>query len=770
MKYKEENNSFPSVESIQKIVSDNSINVSEELKKIKLTSALDSNNICNKIYKYMILTYINYPCGGGESFLYQTINWAKNIGMECVWLSLSCIENGESDEDIIKNENDCIFHQISKDNQLERIKELIKYYNPDIIHITGNIINICFDFLIETRIPLIIGYHFWTGLVRLNEKTFNKDIIKNKKLHILSSFYIKNLYNFLINQYVASEFMNDVLESLGGPTIKDVIYPIPVDENFLVNYNVHNEFIAIINLNKGSELILEIVKNIRDIKFVVVDNEKNNNLKDIKKQIRDNINGKFYHRYTDVKNIYSITKIMLIPSDVDETFCRVAYEAAKCGIPIITTGKGYIRKMLGDAAVYLTETPEDWIETIRTLYNDREKLVNISNKLIARSKHFDSQEYKFRRLLIKSLKNTPSRNIMIFCPWGDQGLGIQSRIYCDCLIENGFNVHIFSYISYFVQNTNKEMQSNKAEWLNYTSIYYSYNNRENVSFDELKYFVLKNNIGICLIPEICYEPIFKKVEFMKGLGVKCYAIPNIEICRKSELEKYKIFDKVLCNTNICYDILSKYMNNISYIGHFCDNYNGKKYIIRDINFLHIAGYNSMTRKQTLKICDAFFIALNYCDNITLTITFSDNIPDEILKYKHDKLKIIYKKLSHANILDLYKKHHVSIQVASHEGLGLGFYESISYNTPVITLNCPPHNEIVKDNLTGWLINCNEFVLTDNDEALVNGYTFEPKVLAEKIVEIVMNIDILINTMVKIKTEKLKYNKQEFVKRLIGSIF
>ena len=37
-------------------------------------------------------------------------------------------------------------------------------------------------------------------------------------------------------------------------------------------------------------------------------------------------------------------------------------------------------------------------------------------------------------------------------------------------------------------------------------------------------------------------------------------------------------------------------------------------------------------------------------------------------------------------------------MGSHEGLGLGFYESIYCGTPILTMNWTPNNELITDNI------------------------------------------------------------------------
>lgn len=71
------------------------------------------------------------------------------------------------------------------------------------------------------------------------------------------------------------------------------------------------------------------------------------------------------------------------------------------------------------------------------------------------------------------------------------------------------------------------------------------------------------------------------------------------------------------------------------------------------------------------------------------------IPEEIKNFAlHPALTLIIKHLPYNEIINYYQKSHVSIQVSKHEGLGLGFYESLMTGTPVLTLNTPLHNEII----------------------------------------------------------------------------
>lgn len=74
---------------------------------------------------------------------------------------------------------------------------------------------------------------------------------------------------------------------------------------------------------------------------------------------------------SDMKHIYQQTRLLLIPSLVDETFCRVGYEGMMNEIPIIATSNGNLKYLLKDYADFLDPQPELWSQRIIQIYHDR---------------------------------------------------------------------------------------------------------------------------------------------------------------------------------------------------------------------------------------------------------------------------------------------------------------------------------------------------------------------------------------------------------------
>ncbi len=113
------------------------------------------------------------------------------------------------------------------------------------------------------------------------------------------------------------------------------------------------------------------------------------------------------------------------------------------------------------------------------------------------------------------------------------------------------------------------------------------------------------------------------------------------------------------------------------------------------------------------------------------------------------------------------KHHVSIQVSSHEGLGIGFYESIAHGVPVISLDT---HRIMKllliIYLDGYYLVTYE-PLPDNKDPVINNAVFEVNDLTNMIIYVSKNIE----EINKLSESSKKYyednfNNKIFTERLI----
>jgi len=371
-----------------------------------------------------------------------------------------------------------------------------------------------------------------------------------------------------------------------------------------------------------------------------------------------------------------------------------------------------------------------------------------------------------------------NQNIGIIIPWADQGLGIQGRDYYITLKELGYNPYVLSFKPYHATHENIYLQSDRNEWI-YDNIYYSNSYRENLSYDEILDFVHKFNIKKIIIIEATFMKIFNIAFFLKLLNIKIYIVVNIECIRLIELNNHNIFDKILTNNIESQLIMSKIFEKKSkYLGfnlnhqYFKNIVKSKKNNLDIIKFFCIGGLNSLSRKNISLTIITFFnifsenIYLNWELNIYIQ---GVEIPDIIDKYKCKNINYYINNLSYKMIINKYIENDIFIHMGSHEGLGLGFYESLYCGTPVLTMDWTPNNEIINNNVNGWLINCDYTTINDNDNSLINRGIINEKDLKNKIIEILNkkeNTLKIINSTIENKNNLQNKNKNIFEKNLI----
>lgn len=741
--------------------------------------------------------------GGGEEFLLQTMQTMFNYGMICYWLCFSDVNNNEYKSfSTIKYEFGTII-QIPNGFSENNLINWLKIIKPNIVHHQGFLREEIYNCCKYLRIEFLSGFHFWSGAIILDGIKKNIEILKNVKFH-RSDDSLTNIYDKKhCNLYTVSPFVSECIKEITGYNIFNNIYgsssqtKCKIQENMINNIlfdncnEMKNTFVTMINVHllKGGDIFLYLIEKLPDIPFLGIKTEKFSDILDekiknaiIERNKKNTCKCYLLERINDIRLVYQLTKILLIPSYVDETFCRVANEGMMNGIPIITSGRGYIKDLVKDSGIIISpNNTDEWKKTVEELYVDQQKLDILSKKtLIEYENHSEKKaELMLRKEVISTILKSKNRNVMFFTVYGDQGLGIQTRNYYN-ILKDIYNIFIFSYKPYICKQNN--LQKNIHEW-NVENIYYSENIREKVTDDEIIVFIKKYNIGKCIIPETCWNRVFEICQLVTKNDVLCYAIPNIEIVRKSEIYKHRYFHKILCNNYLCYNTFKNYgINNLEYIGYSTNaipsllNNNIKNSNDKIIEFLLIGGLNGISRKHLLETCEAFVLSYEKYKNIHLTCTVLEfNFlelfhVEKINKYKnHPGINIIYDHLSYKDISNLYNNTHITIQVSKHEGLGLGFYESLYYEKPLITLDTAPHNEIINKN-NGWLIPCYYEIMIENNESLLMAAKFDVEILSEKINEIVENFNTYDDLIISLKKDyNDRFNVNIFKNRFVKSI-
>lgn len=690
----------------------------------------------------LFVTMISYPFGGGEEFMFQVMKWCLDRNINVVWISFFD-KNRKTNprfrvRTITSKKSSCKGFLVDLKSEMSEstIQTWIRLVKPAFIKTQGWEMLSTTKIAKKFRIPVICGYHFWVDLVDLSPKYYNRDILQHMDEHKISSKFIQLVGCSNSHVYVCSEFIQKVVHDLSG--IKIPVIHASCNEEKIKREVVIKDTKYILQINthelKGGKILLDLLRKV-NLPFISIQTEPFSEALD--QSIKEATKGEsiFLTRVEDIGSIYKKTRIMLAPSLVDETFCRTVCEAMANGIPIVTTGKGNISNLVGDSGVILSEQ-DDWAGKITALYNNIPMLEEMSRSSRARYELFSEQIAKrnFFNLLDNAISSSPAKNVMIIAPFCDQGLGYQTKAYIQALSD--YNVHVFSFSPYYGSALSR--QKDPSEWT-HESVYYTDHTREEITDAEILGFVEKLNIGKCLIPETCWFRIFEIAKLLKKCGVKCYAIPNIEIVRSDEIDKHEIFAGVLANNHFTEQRLKEYgLTNVRYLGFSIPAREDAivKVPGKIIKFCCIGGMNAFDRKRVHEVCEAFAIASESTGNISLVVTIQGKYDEKIAKFRSAKnIEIIERHQSHKEVLKIMEESDVTIQVSHREGLGLAFYESLSVKTPVLTLDAPFYNEIIKEGENGWLIPSKTAPIQDNPMAIIEEHRFEIKDLADKIKQI-----------------------------------
>lgn len=750
---------------------DYKMQLSDNLKNITSLSVIDDFYIDSDIYNivnttksekiYLVISnWGGYtPYGGGECWMIDTIYTMEKYGYKGIYIYFE--DNNCNQFETIKVfvQNSITFIQFPF-NKMQSLYEIINYIKPSVISHQGKYRTEILKLANNLNIPFVSGYCFWNDIFYF-ESGFNVNMLNNNKLKPCE--YFKDIIKKTDYSYVCGEYMNDLIykhHSIKIPVIHTISLLKKIDKdledkgNDKVNNNdlddkgnnndledkgndledKGTDLITIINPKGNINQIITFIKLLLkkiDIKytFCIINTQsfelsnEINKLKSIRKFI-------FHDKHINLHKIYKKSRLLIILSLVDETFCRVAYEGLCYKIPIISTKYGNLNYLLKDYASFIDIDDESSISIINSALNNKniKDISIISNKIQSSyGKDFDNFAINTMNIISNHHIHKKITNIGIFAPWCDQGLGIQCREYYNILQELGYNVSVLSHLPYH-SIENDRLQQDKSEW-EYKNIYYIDSLRHNITFNDVANYVHKYSISKLIIIEGHNNIIFEITKWMKMFNVKVYCIPNIEIITCKELHKFSLFDKILTNNNFSYELLKEYYPSNTYLLSFRSlkftSFNIKKSYK---TFFCCGGLNSITRKNLISIIKAF----NECNDAILYVYIQGNekLPTDI--FISANINVIYKFNNYKDIIKLYHKHDVFIHLGGHEGLGLGFYESLACGTPVLTMNCAPNNEIILNNVNGWLIDCYYEEMTDNTDGLVKTGKIEVKDIISKI--------------------------------------
>ena len=144
-----------------------------------------------------------------------------------------------------------------------------------------------------------------------------------------------------------------------------VFYPCFNPEKTCVNFGKKITFINPVK-EKGSDFVLKLAKEMPHEQFIAVEGWYKN--EDFCDYMSSNIT--YYPLQMDMNNIWNETKLLIVPSIVEEAFGRVIVEASIRGIPVIAHNKGGIAEALNGSGILLDNLDVNiWKEAINKCNN-----------------------------------------------------------------------------------------------------------------------------------------------------------------------------------------------------------------------------------------------------------------------------------------------------------------------------------------------------------------------------------------------------------------
>ena len=731
-----------------------------------------SNGMKEKSINMGIVTQHSYPGGGGEEFILDIITYFKKKNIIIYWFTF---ENWNNNDNFKSN----LYTNIKINNKISLIKPnelcgILFKYNLDYLLHQGRGHNLIYNCGSMLNIPTITIWCFW-------EEIFNSDISNISIKDNINKYEINNQFLNIIKNidhyYLASKFLKEIIELKYKINIPNDNIFLSLSHSNRVNKDniksINNKYISLLNSHflKGADVFSELIKRNPKLNFLSIYTEKSEEGKNLilkSMNLVNNKNNKFLDkRVNNIKDIYNITKVLLCPTHLDETFCRVVYESFLNKIPVIFSNKGNLQYLEKEDFLIVKDNNVDTYNVyLNKLFNDDifynniiEKQYNYVMKLY--------EKYPIENIYNKFIQL--SNKICIFTPWSDQGLGIQSRIYREILTNNGYKVYIYSTINKFNNIKNNEWDiENKY-------IYYDDTFRDNFNIYKLKYYIEKNKIKKLIIPEInniCFK-------IPKYLNCDCYGVINIECLYNYELNELKNhkFKKLFLNNIYSYNILKTlniprlYLLNFKYIIPKIINFKNKNIInlnkTEKIKILHLTGFNGIKRKRTFEIINIFSKIYKYFQNFELNISIQGNFNKKINSLPF--LNIINKNNKYIDIINLYNDSHLCIYLSSEEGLGLGMYESLYLKCPIIALDSPPFNNIIKNKINGYLLS--SYMELDGNRLNPNGIVkqacFDEEIITKEILSILEDRESIIkirNNISSNSNENLEWDNK-FIKYL-----
>lgn len=660
---------------------------------------------------YCVVTDNPYPGGGGESYMMDTMSNVSAFFNRRVWIHFK--QSGPI-LSVVKK----LFLQIRVQDR-EALRLWIKALNPWIVHHQGRFRPMVTRLCAELNIPCLTGIHFWNDILEYRGSGLHNRQMQQQKTLFRAAEYLNEIESDSL-VYAVSDFVAQLVQDITGKQFTTMIPVLPFEiyQDFLPTSQ--RKSIAMMNVHylKGGQVMLKLLERAPDVNIVGCQTECHSDLDEQLRRAFEQHGSAILHKWIDdPAEIYKDARIILVPSLVDETFCRVAFEAMCHGCVVICSSNGNLPLLCHDVGVVLeNEDPEVWVQKILEIFNLPASELD-AMALRAKQKCLGTMRSSadvFQKTLASAWRRSARARVAFFTIWRPQGLGYQTKRYIQVL-DKEFDCFVFAFKPY----DGLDHPCKKVDWTG-EHVFHSLQNREEVTPEELLGFCKKNNIGTVVIPELCFKNVFHLAAACGRAHIRTIGIPNIEICRRDDLGLYTHFDIILSNSRFCQEVLEKHGIKSEFVGFSLDTVPTMETTATTARFLLVGGRNPFQRKKIDKILKAFW-SLDEAVGFELTVLL--DVPGWTPERKDPRVQIINRCVSGAEIISFHQENEYTCLLSTNEGLGLGFFEALQHGLNVVTYDAPPYNEVLTN---GIFIKAIKKIMNDNPQAIIYENDFEVK--------------------------------------------
>ncbi|NOR68299.1 MAG: glycosyltransferase [Methylomarinum sp.] len=257
-------------------------------------------------------------------------------------------------------------------NILEGLSEVIAEFLPD-----------CVVTQAGECIPII------KQLVRMKIKTFI--YLRDVEFQMHGGDYFNNKFlQYIANSNFTAQRFH---ETFGIPA--HVIPPLINYNKYQVNSSKEKVLFVCPKKEKGLDIALKLAEKNPDIPFLFLESWQLNEieLNALHNEIKLLPNIEFLLAQADMKPIYAVTKLALVPSSWEEAWGRIASEAQVSGIPVLASNRGGLPESVGNGGVLhkIEEDIDIWSKSLRKIWFDKDYYKKLSNNAKIRSQRQETQ-------------------------------------------------------------------------------------------------------------------------------------------------------------------------------------------------------------------------------------------------------------------------------------------------------------------------------------------------------------------------------------------